>query len=101
LYVQKLFRKAAAVGLEPGVMELVVADEQALGDALAALSFAGARAGLDAESALAGWARRFSQRFVAMERLAAAAGVDLTRASGEIVERLWQAAGEGPNTRSL
>ncbi len=51
LYAQKLFRKAASVGLTPelsGVAELAgtgVDDERALGDALAALAAAGARAG--------------------------------------------------------
>jgi tetrapyrrole methylase family protein/MazG family protein len=99
LYAQKLFRKAASVGLTPersDLSELAVADvddERALGDALAALVAAGARAGIDGESALAGWARRFKDRFVRMEQRAADAGYDLSRAEGPVVERLWREAG--------
>jgi tetrapyrrole methylase family protein/MazG family protein len=101
LYVQKLLRKAATVGLEPFADEPMTGGEQELGDALAALASSGARAGIDAESALAGWSRRFSERFVAMERLAAEAGVDLAGAPGDEVARLWRDAAAATNTRSL
>ncbi len=96
LYAQKLFRKATSVGLTPEVAEISgvdVADERALGDALAALAAAGARAGVDGESALAGWARRFKDRFARMEQLAADQGVDLAGDDREVVERLWREAG--------
>jgi tetrapyrrole methylase family protein/MazG family protein len=99
LYAQKLFRKAASVGLTPelsDLSELAVVDlddERALGDALAALVAAGASAGIDGESALAGWAGRFKDRFVRMEQLAAAAGDDLSLADEQVVERLWREAG--------
>jgi uncharacterized protein YabN with tetrapyrrole methylase and pyrophosphatase domain len=99
LYAQKLFRKAASVGLTPEVADpsgsstADGADERAIGDALAALAAAGARAGIDGESALAGWARRFKDRFVRMERRAADAGYDLSRADPEVAERLWREAG--------
>ncbi len=97
LYAQKLFRKASSVGLAPDLphLEMTVADEDALGVALAALAAAGARAGVDGESALAGWARRFKDRFVRMEQLAADAGVDLAAVDGATVEGLWSAAGSG------
>ena len=97
LYAQKLFRKAASVGLAPDVAEISgvdVTDERALGDALAALAAAGARAGVDGESALAGWARRFKDRFTRMEQLAADARVDLARGDRQVVERLWRQAAE-------
>ncbi len=70
-----------------------VDDERALGDALAALVAAGARAGIDGESALAGWARRFKDRFVRMEQRAADEGYDLSTADPQVVERLWREAG--------
>lgn len=98
LYAQKLFRKAASVGLTPEVADPSGSatasgdDERTLGDALAALAAAGARAGIDGESALAGWARRFKDRFLRMERRAADAGYDLSRADPEVVERLWREA---------
>src|SRR5262249_35720320 len=59
LYSQKLLRKAASINLDPGIAPTDNnLDEAALADALAALVAAGARAGIDGESALAGWARR-------------------------------------------
>jgi tetrapyrrole methylase family protein/MazG family protein len=94
LAAQKLFRKAASVGLEPDVAPVAIDSEQALGDALAALAAAGARAGIDGESALAGWARRFKDQFIAMEALAAARGTDLTTAERAEVAKLWQEAAE-------
>jgi len=94
LYTQKLVRKAASIGLEPGAVPSAnVPDEHALGEALAALAVAGARAGIDGESALTGWARRFKDRFARMEHLAADAGVDLVAADSDAVARFWQAAG--------
>ena len=99
LYAQKLFRKASSVGLElPDGPD--VADERALGEALAALAAAGARAGVDGESALSGWAHRFRDRFAEMERLAQAQGVDLTTAAPGVVENLWRAAGAPGDTGS-
>jgi tetrapyrrole methylase family protein/MazG family protein len=93
LYVQKLLRKAASVGLDAAPASTGhVADERALGDALAALAAAGARAGIDGESALAGWAGRFRDRFVRMENLARAAGIDLAAADSAVVQRLWDDA---------
>jgi tetrapyrrole methylase family protein/MazG family protein len=101
LYVQKLLRKAAAVGLEPDLSApgagpvVQPGDEEAFGDALAALAAAGASRGLDGESALAAWAERFRARFVRMERLADAEHVDLAAASGDTARELWERAGAG------
>ena len=50
---------------------------------------AGARSGIDGESALAAWAQRFKDRFVRMEALAAAAGVELASADNATVRDLW------------
>jgi tetrapyrrole methylase family protein/MazG family protein len=96
LAVQKLMRKAASIGLDAGIDELTgdeLAGERAVGDALAAIATAGARQGVDAESALAGWTRRFKDRFQRMEALALAEGVDLTAADMATVRGLWDRAG--------
>ncbi len=101
IYVQKLLRKAASVGLTPdlGASDAdaePVADpagtDEALGRALAALAAAGAGNGLDGESALNAWAGRFRDRFTRMERLAAEADVDLAAADPASVRRLWERA---------
>jgi tetrapyrrole methylase family protein / MazG family protein len=100
---QKLFRKGASIGLQP---ELDVADavrglsgadaagvEAALGALLAAAAAFGREHDVDAESALASWARRYKDRFRRMEKLAADAGVDLAAAPAERVRELWEIAG--------
>jgi len=90
LYVQKLLRKAASVGLAPDLPTgTKITGEAALGDALAALAAAGARAGIDGESALSAWAARFKDRFAAMEQRAVAEHVDLAKADPKVVRRLW------------
>ncbi len=92
IYVQKLLRKAASIGLTPDLGAAPTAepaDDEALGQALAVLAASGAERGLDGESALAAWARRFQERFVRMEALAAADGVDLAAAEPAVVRRLW------------
>jgi tetrapyrrole methylase family protein / MazG family protein len=98
IYVQKLLRKAASVGLEPDVPHLpdlvagadpAAGEDEALGQALAALVAAGASKGLDGESALNAWARRFKERFTRMEELAVTEQVDLAAADAAIVRRLW------------
>jgi len=97
IYVQKLLRKAASIGLAPDLptdplTSNAVGDENALGDALAALAAAGARAGFDGESALTAWAVRFKDRFARMEELALAEHVDLVHADAAIVRQLWDRA---------
>ena len=98
LYVQKLMRKAQSIGLSIGLApqlpgDSTVGDERALGDALAALVAAGARAGIDGESALTAWAGRFKDRFTRMEQLALADHVDLAGADATTVQALWDRAG--------
>ena len=102
---QKLFRKGASVGLEPDVdladalRKLSAADppsiEPALGAALAAAAAFGRAPDVDAESALASWARRYKDRFRRMEKIAGAEGVDLATAPPERVRELWERAGTG------
>jgi uncharacterized protein YabN with tetrapyrrole methylase and pyrophosphatase domain len=97
LYVQKLLRKADSIGLAPSLDPAAAfADERALGAALAALAAAGARAGIDGESALSSWAGRFRDRFTRMERLALADDVDLAVADAAMVQDLWDRAGQVP-----
>jgi tetrapyrrole methylase family protein/MazG family protein len=104
LYANKLFRKAASIGLDPGSLDEALdradavlahmrADPAALEADLAQLLAAAvvmARAGgVDAESALRGWSARYRDRFVVMERLAATRGVDLATADSARVAALW------------
>jgi len=75
---QKLFRKGASIGLAPELdlgdttRRLAAADaegfEVALGSALAAAVALGRARDVDAESALASWARRYKARFRRMEQ---------------------------------
>ncbi len=91
IYVQKLLRKAGSVGLVPDLAApAAVNDDEELGAALAALATAGARRGLDGESALSVWANRFKDRFTRMEQLAATEGVDLATADAATVRGLWE-----------
>jgi tetrapyrrole methylase family protein/MazG family protein len=100
---QKLFRKGTSIGLTPDVdldgalRALAGADaagfEAALGTALAAAVALGREHDVDAESALASWARRYKDRFRRMEQLAADAGVDLAASDAARVRELWERAG--------
>lgn len=104
LYANKLFRKAASIGLEPGDLtealdrvDVAVARMRAsdatleadLAQLLAAAVVVARAGGVDAESALRGWSARYRDRFVAMERLAAARGVDLAGGDTAAVAALW------------
>jgi tetrapyrrole methylase family protein/MazG family protein len=99
---QKLFRKGASIGLTPdfdlreAAGRLAGADdagfEAALGSALAAAVALGREHDVDAESALASWARRYKEQFRRMEQLAADAGVDLAQADAGQVRELWDRA---------
>jgi tetrapyrrole methylase family protein/MazG family protein len=104
LYTNKLFRKAASVGLDPGGLDdalaridLALARLRAGGDDLEAdlaQLLAGAvvvarAGGVDAESALRGWAANYRRRFEAMERLAIARGLDLAALEPGAVAALW------------
>ncbi len=112
LYAHKLYRKAASVGLEPGTdaealdRAAIALDtlrdpdpattEAALGDLLAAAVVLARSRGVDAETALRGWSARFRERFVRMEQLALARGVDLAAAPSDRVAALWIEAGVAP-----
>ena len=68
-------------------------DEQQLGDALAALVAAGAACRHRRRVRARGWARRFQDRFVRMERTRHRdAGIDLAAAEPDVVRGLWDAA---------
>jgi tetrapyrrole methylase family protein/MazG family protein len=91
LYTHKLFRKAASVGLEiddvDAALDRIDAAlaalragedvEAALAQVLAASVIVARAGGVDAESALRGWAASYRDRFQAVEREADAEGVDL------------------------
>ncbi len=90
LYTNKLFRKAASLGLDPGsldealdridiavarlrtdsALEIDANLEADLAQVLAAAVVIARAGNIDAESALRGWAARYRRRFEAMERLA-------------------------------
>jgi tetrapyrrole methylase family protein/MazG family protein len=105
LYAHKLLRKAASVGLDPGgteeSLERIVAActvlpadgdrEAVLGELLAAAVALARAVGVDAESALHGWAAGFRDRIEALERAAARDGVDLTALEPAAVADRWAA----------
>ena len=108
LYTNKLFRKAASLGLDPGsldealdridtaVARLRTADpdlEADLAHVLAAAVVIARAGNIDAESALRGWAARYRRRFEAMERLARERDVDLAVLDQADVAALWLEAG--------
>jgi tetrapyrrole methylase family protein / MazG family protein len=115
LYTHKLYRKAASAGLDPGGLEPSVARvhaaadaiaaspdgagdfESALGELLAAAVALSRTGGVDAESALRGWAGRFRGHFERFEAIAGERGLDLGTLDPEGAAALWQeAAGPRP-----
>lgn len=107
LYTHKLLRKAASVGIDPGsrddslaridaaVRELTAtapgADiEVALGELLAAAVALARSGGVDAESALRGWAASFRRRFEALEQLAERRDLDLASLTPAEVTALFE-----------
>jgi len=111
LYAHKLLRKATSIGLDPGgrddalrrldavLTELRSDDgrdlETQLGDLLAAAIVLARSGGVDAESALRGWAVRFRRRFEAMEQLAEARQLELATLAPDAVAALWIESGGG------
>jgi tetrapyrrole methylase family protein/MazG family protein len=108
LYTHKLFRKAASVGLDPSDRADAVATiehaldtlrapdaaaavdaETAVGDVLAGAVALARAGGVDAESALRGWATRYREHFQRMEALAGARGLDLAALAAADVDALW------------
>jgi tetrapyrrole methylase family protein/MazG family protein len=105
VYAHKLYSKAASAGLDPGGREAALARiraatdtlaagggeaEAALGDLLAATVALARAGGLDAESALRGWAVRFRERFERFEVIARARGVDLGTLDPGVAAAIWQ-----------
>jgi tetrapyrrole methylase family protein/MazG family protein len=104
LYTHKLFRKAASVGLDPGGLgealdriDTAVARLRAGGDdleadlaqVLAAAVVVARAGGVDAETALRGWAATYRRRFEAMEHLALDRDLDLAALDPAGVAALW------------
>jgi tetrapyrrole methylase family protein/MazG family protein len=104
LYTNKLFRKAASVGLDPGsgdealdridstvsrIRSRDLEAEDGLAQLLAAAVVLARAGGVDAESALRGWAARYRERFEAMERLAGERGLDVGALDPPAVAALW------------
>jgi MazG family protein len=106
LLAPKLFRKAASIGLDPALhaearavsaLGAVVqhSDDDALGELLGAVVALAWARGLDPEAALRSWARGYRDRFAAMERQAAADGIELVSAPPDVVAAAWERAGDG------
>jgi tetrapyrrole methylase family protein/MazG family protein len=109
LYAHKLFRKAGSIGLDldlgnaadtlAGAAGIVAApletseSDRVIGDALASVVLLARAAGVDAESALRGWAGRFRARFRRMEAIAHGRDLDLSRLEPTAVAGLWAEAG--------
>ena len=109
LYTNKLFRKAASLGLDPGslsealdridtavtrlradsALNLEANLEADLAQVLAAAVVIARAGNIDAESALRGWAARYRRRFEAMERLAIERDLDLAALDQPGVAALW------------
>jgi tetrapyrrole methylase family protein/MazG family protein len=113
LYTHKLFRKAASVGLDPGTLDealdridaalagLRTKDgelEAQLAQVLAASVIVARAGGIDAESALRGWAADYRRRFEAMEHLAIERDVDLAALDPPGVAALWLEASSHQRT---
>jgi tetrapyrrole methylase family protein / MazG family protein len=113
LYTHKLLRKAASVGIDPGTradsLARLAAAVQALGETppdgdvegqlgelLAAAVVLARTGGVDAESALRGWAARFRRRFEALERLAQDRDLDLHTLDPAEVARLFDEVAADP-----
>jgi uncharacterized protein YabN with tetrapyrrole methylase and pyrophosphatase domain len=67
--------------------------ELALGELLAAAVALSRTGGVDAESALRGWAGRFRERFERFEVLALERGLDLGTLDPQAASALWEEAG--------
>lgn len=113
LYAHKVQRKAASVGFDwpsaDGAFAKVVEEaeelraepagssnaEDELGDLLFSVVNVARHLGLDAESALRGATAKFRDRFMAVERLASARGIDLAGAGLDVLDHLWDEVKSG------
>jgi tetrapyrrole methylase family protein/MazG family protein len=96
LLVPKLFRKAESIGLDPAAGAVdrargALESTDDIAELLAAVVAIAWAHDVDPEAALRDWARRYRDRFAAMEDQAAADGVDLARAAPSIVAQRWVA----------
>jgi tetrapyrrole methylase family protein/MazG family protein len=117
LYTHKLFRKAASVGLDPGTLDEALDRidaalaslrsrsragngelETELAQVLAASVIVARAGGIDAESALRGWAADYRRRFEAMEQLAIDRDLDLATLDPPGVAALWLEASSHERT---
>ena len=92
-------RRAAAAGRRPRRAPrrtTAGTSRPQLGDLLAAAIVLARSGGVDAESALRGWAVRFRRRFEAMERLAEARQLELSALTPQAVAALWIESGGEP-----
>jgi tetrapyrrole methylase family protein / MazG family protein len=105
LYAHKLLRKGASVGLDPGDVDAALTRiddasarlhdtsesdrETVLGELLAATVALARAMGVDAESALRGWAATYREHFETMEHEATSRGLDLHTLSPAEVTSLW------------
>ncbi|HEX4492914.1 MAG TPA: MazG family protein [Acidimicrobiia bacterium] len=101
LLTPKLFRKATSIGLDPAAdaaaraasaLASLERGADALGELLGAVVALAWARGLDPEAALRAWAREYRDRFAAMERQAAADGVELVSAPADVVAAAWDRA---------
>jgi len=97
LYAHKVTRKAASVGLEWPLDDAVTAtlgtrpDSEEFGRHLFAVADVARRVGVDPEAALRATVAAFAKRFLALERLADADGIELAGSTAADVRRLWDA----------
>ena len=109
LYLPKVFRKAESVGLDAGAgaiealrtaVDALLAGDRAgdgggqgdVGDVIAAAAAVAWSRDVDPEAALRAAAVRYRDRFVRMEHLALARGIDLAAATPAVAADLWAAA---------
>jgi tetrapyrrole methylase family protein/MazG family protein len=97
LLLPKLFRKAVAVGLEPGEGALAAvrdaADREDVGEIIAAAAALAWSRDVDPEAALKATAQRYRDRFLRMEQLASARHLELANAP-ELARSLWAEASQ-------
>jgi uncharacterized protein YabN with tetrapyrrole methylase and pyrophosphatase domain len=96
---EELGELAAALppeGGDPPAARAAVEDE--IGDLLFAVVNLARKLGVDPRAALERATAKFRRRFEELERLAAQRGMDVARASLDVLDRLWDEvkAGEGP-----
>ena len=100
LYAHKVQRKASSVGVEPDVAlaeATARASENPTHEQVGSLLFAAVdlarRAGVDPEAALRGVSGAYRDRFQAVERRAAARGMELSELTADEVAALWKETG--------